>query len=93
MIAGACSDLYEHMLADWRQVPYKAAEGVEEFLWMNFPRPYELHDYRFIGNTPHERDQLKRKAERWAQRLDDMPALERYALLNALRERGANFGK
>lgn len=93
MVAGTPSDLYEHTLADWRSIPYKGADGVEEFLWMNFPQPFELHDYRFIGRDAHERDQLKRKAERWGQRLDDMPPLERYALLNALRERGARLGK
>jgi DNA adenine methylase len=86
MITGIWSDLYERELSSWRTISYTDTGGMEEFVWMNFERPFELHDYRYFGDNHKERGQIKRKATRWRKRLEDMPLLERYALLHALRE-------
>ncbi len=55
-----------------------------EWLWMNFPPPLELHDYRYLGQTFRERERIQRKRKRWTARLRCMPALERYAILSAI---------
>jgi DNA adenine methylase len=57
---------------------------VQECLWMNFPEPTELHDWRFAGRNFRERCALKRLATRWMARLDDMPPRKRGYVMNAL---------
>ncbi len=52
----------------------------------NFPEPIALHDYRYLGEDFRERERIKRKKQRWVNRLHVMPALERRALLNAITE-------
>lgn len=51
---------------------------------MNYPEPLELHDYRYLGRDFRERERIKRKKQRWKQKLSTMPALERYAILSEL---------
>ncbi len=55
-----------------------------EWIWMNYPAPLELHDYRYLGDTFRERERIKRKSQRWVARLKKMPVLERQALLSAI---------
>lgn len=87
-ISGYWSELYELELSDWRHDTFwtvnRAGARVEEWLWMNYPTPLELHDYRYLGNNFRERERIKRKKQRWVERLKTMPDQERYALLDAL---------
>lgn len=55
-----------------------------EWLWMNYPRPVKLHDYRYLGDDFRERERIKRKKARWIDRLARMDILERQAMLAAL---------
>ena len=55
----------------------------DQVLWMNYPEPRELHDYRFLGTDFHDRCRIARKIERWRPRLAALPALERAAVLAA----------
>ena len=57
-----------------------------EWLWMNYPPPLELHDYRYLGDNSKERERIKLKTARWVAGLKRMPALERNALLSAINE-------
>jgi hypothetical protein len=57
-----------------------------EWVWMNYPHPLHLHDYRFLGEGFRERERIKRKKQRWVNRLHSMPILERRALLAAIEE-------
>jgi DNA adenine methylase len=89
-ISGYWSELYDRELKDWRSISYQAMTRsgslVTEWLWMNYPEPFELHDYSFLGKNFRERERIKRKKQRWQKRLASMPSLERYALLNAIGE-------
>jgi DNA adenine methylase len=89
-ISGYQSSLYSSMLATWRAISYNAKTrggGVRrEWLWMNYPAPVELHDYRYLGSNFRERERLKRIRVRWLARLDRMDDLERYALLSSIAE-------
>ncbi len=38
-----------------------------------------LHDYRYLGEDFRERERIKRKKQRWVNRLQTMPVLERQA--------------
>jgi DNA adenine methylase len=90
MISGYWSELYADMLAGWTTVTYTTTTlggtVAEEWLWMNYPLPTALHDYRYLGEDYRERERIKRKVSRWRSRLADMPLLERQALMMALSE-------
>ncbi len=88
MISGYPSALYDEALKGWRRLEYTAQTRggpKREVVWMNYPEPTELHDYRFLGADYHDRCRLKRKISRWASRLQSLPALERSAILAALK--------
>lgn len=87
-ISGYYSELYSETLADWRVITFQAVTRggsvATEYLWMNYPEPMELHDYRYLGANYRERERIKRKKERWRRRLAKMPMLERHALMMAI---------
>ena len=88
MISGYHSALYARELAGWRvvEIPSVNRRGkpTVEVLWCNFPRPAELHDYRYLGSNFRERERINKRKRRWIARLARMDALERGALLAAL---------
>lgn len=89
-ISGYYSDLYVNSLAGWRKISFQTTTRgggkATEYLWMNYPEPLELHDYRYLGSNFRERERIKRKKTRWAARLQRMPSLERMALLATIEE-------
>jgi len=88
MVSGYANALYARELADWRvmMIPTIKRSGASatECLWLNFPRPAKLHDYRFLGNNFRERERIKKKIRRWRARLARMDHLERACLLSAV---------
>lgn len=89
-ISGYWSSLYADMLATWRTISYttrtRGGRTVQEWLWMNYPEPIRLHDYRYLGDNFRQRERLKRIRVRWLARLERMGTLERYALLSSIDE-------
>lgn len=89
MISGYWSDVYARYLAGWRTLSFgaqtRSGESAEEWVWMNYPEPVELHDYRYLGDSFRDRERIRRKIVRWQARLDRLPSLERRAVLAALR--------
>ncbi len=45
-----------------------------------------MHDYRYLGDNFRERERIKRKTQRWSERLAKLDKLERMALLEAMQE-------
>ncbi len=92
VISGYDSSLYRSMLQDWRMVTFetmtRGGTKATECLWMNFPQPLELHDYRYTGMNFRERERIKRKIGRWTSRLQAMAPAERAALAAALATSG-----
>jgi DNA adenine methylase len=90
VISGYWSELYADRLQGWRSVSFQAqtrgGSTATEWVWMNFPAPLELHDYRYLGQDFRERERIKRKHNRWKARLLKMPDLERHAILSAIDE-------
>lgn len=90
-ISGYWSSLYAAMIEDWRSIQFPAVKRsgavATEWLWMNYPEPQELHDYRYLGQGFRGRERIQRKIRRWEQRLAAMPRLERLAMLAALQHR------
>lgn len=90
MISGYWSELYAAKLAGWWSYSFQAVtrsgKMATEWVWMNFPEPLALHDYRFLGDTFRDRDRIRRRKLRWKARLEKMPMLERRAMLLAIDE-------
>lgn len=89
MISGYWSTQYQHYLENWRTLSFwtrtRSGHATEEWVWMNYPEPNELHDYRYLGNSFRERERIRRRIERWKTRLACLPPLERRALLAEIR--------
>lgn len=86
-ISGYYSDLYADLLQGWRSIHFQAmthSGPATEWLWMNYPAPVELHDYRYLGSDYRERERIKRKKQRWSKRLELMDPLERLAVMAAI---------
>lgn len=87
-ISSYWSSMYGDALKDWRTVNFqtvkRSGELATEWVWMNYPEPFELHDYSFLGKGYRERERIRKKERRWERKLKEMPALERYAILTAL---------
>jgi hypothetical protein len=90
MISGYPSDFYQAALSSWRLIQFQArtrgGSMATECVWLNFPSPLELHDYRYLGRNFRERERIKRRKSRWKNRLLIMPELERFAIMEAIEE-------
>jgi hypothetical protein len=87
MVSGYPGGQCEYRLRGWRSIWYDTMSrgGLRrEVLWMNFPEPVELHDYRYLGRDFRERERIRRKEARWVARLSAMTVLERRAVESAL---------
>jgi len=97
MISGYESTMYKKLLAGWNHICYQSMTRggypMTEWLWFNFPAPIALHDYRYLGEGFRERERIKRKKRRWVARLENMPTLERQALLSAIADSGISGEK
>ncbi|MCC7360523.1 MAG: DNA adenine methylase [Anaerolineales bacterium] len=96
LISGYWSELYARELKDWRYTCFttgtRGGGRATEWLWMNFPEPVELHDYRYLGRNFRERERIARQRRRWAARLARMSALQRQALLWAMQDAAGGLG-
>lgn len=92
LLSGYRSPLYDQRLKKWRRLDYTAQTRGgprTESLWCNFDPPWSLHDYRYLGANFRERERIKRKKQRWRQKLLAMPLLERAAVLATINELAA----
>ena len=97
-ISGYYSDLYAELLPGWRSIQFPAmtrgGSVATEWLWMNYPVPFELHDCHYLGKNFRERERINRKKKRWHDRLLKMDPLERQAILSAIDElRGSGHAR
>jgi len=86
-ISSYWNPLYAEILEGWRLVRFMAQTRggmMEECLWMNYPEPAALHDYRFLGANFRQRERIKRKTDRWVKRIASLPQIERTALFSAM---------
>jgi DNA adenine methylase len=87
MISGYPSPLYAKHLKGWRSKSFMSQTRRgrrKEMLWMSYPQPTELHDYRFVGKDKVERFKLKRRRDNMLAKLRRLPAIERNALIMAI---------
>lgn len=55
-----------------------------ETIYMNYPTPSVLHDFRYLGINYRERERIKKKVDRHRARLKRLPAAERCAILSSI---------
>jgi DNA adenine methylase len=88
LLSGYYSVLYAVELRTWNCISFhttnRAGDRTTEYVWFNYPKPVELHDYQYLGKNFRERERIKRKMKRWKDRLGRMPELEKQALLWAM---------
>ena len=87
MISGYHSDLYSEILNGWHTQSFQTIirkHTATEWIWMNYPPPEELHDYRYLGDNFRERARIKKRTRIWKRRLENIPVLERRCLLQAM---------
>jgi hypothetical protein len=93
MISGYWSEMYAEALQGWSSINYEAMTRggmASEWLWFNYERPVELHDYRFLGENTRKRQDFKRQIRSWGGKLARMDPLQRQALLAAIAGHGEN---
>lgn len=81
-------DLYRSWLESWRSFRYRSqcrTGWAWERVWLNYDEPCELHDCSFLGSNKRERERINRRLRRWKSRLEQLPALERQAILEGLK--------
>lgn len=88
MIIHPKCDLYDNTLKDWRKVEIKIRYNRKtsiECLYMNYPPPTKLHNPQYTGKDSWDRQRIKRKADRWVNRLQQLPELEREFILDKIK--------
>lgn len=76
-------------LNGWRTIDFQAMtrRGLRtETVWFNYDIPARLASYDYVGRDFRERERIKRKVNRWIERLKQLPAIERAALLSAMQD-------
>jgi DNA adenine methylase len=81
------NELYQRALHGWRSItfPSQTRRGTAiETLYMNYPAPEALHDYRYLGEDYRERERIRQKIKRHVEGLKRLPQYERQAIIEAI---------
>lgn len=88
MLSGYRNAIYDDMCRRWHRVDFQAMSrgGVRtECLWMNYEPPAVPSELTFLGKNYRERERIKRKKARWAEKLKKLPRAEQAAIMEVLR--------
>lgn len=78
-------NLYDQSLKEWRYTDISSRSRTSttiQRLYMNYPQPEALHDYRYIGNDFRERELYKKSYKNFVRKIESMPPLERNYILS-----------
>lgn len=82
--------LYDTILTGWNFTIYQSitrtGEKRKEILYYNFPKPAELHDYRYLGDNFYKRQKMRQKITRYVKKLSALPEVERNAIMFNLKQ-------
>lgn len=79
MISHYPCNLYDTAFKEWNKFTFQSmtrSGPATECLYMNYPTPTVLQDYRYIGKNFTERQRIKRKATRFLRKLEHLPEQE-----------------
>ena len=86
MLSGYPSCLYDDLLTGWNSLELQVMNhaGVRtEKIWFNFT-PDRVHWAGYAGKNFTDRQRIKRKAESWGKRYQELPRAERLAVLSSI---------
>ena len=86
LLSGYRNDIYTEHLKGWWSMDFQAMTrgGVRtETVWCNF-EPGDVHYHTYAGKDFTDRQRIKRKAERWANKFKKLPSGEKQAILSAM---------
>ena len=81
------NDLYNKYLVGWRKVQWtvQTRQGsAVETLYCNYSKPACLESYEFLGKNSIDRQRIRRKLSRLYTKFENLPVLERNALIKML---------
>lgn len=87
MISTYPNPLYDEYLKDWHHADFKAMTrgGLrDERIYFNYPPPFILHDFQYLGRDYRHRLNIKRKVARINEKLNKMKPVERTAILSSI---------
>lgn len=82
-------EIYEYYLKDWHKIPFIQQGHIKPFndcIWLNYT-PGKLLTYKFLGVDFTDRQRIKRKINRWVNKLNSLPILERNAIVESIHGR------
>jgi DNA adenine methylase len=88
MLSGYRNAIYDETVPHWRRVDFQAMTrgGPRvESLWMNYELPAVPAELTYLGADYRERERIKRKKARWAEKLRRLPPAEQAAIMEVLR--------
>jgi DNA adenine methylase len=88
MLSGYKNAIYDEILRSWQRVDFKTMTrgGVRtESLWLNYDPPAVPAELTYIGDNYRERERIKRKKQRWMEKLANLPRAEQMAIFEALK--------
>jgi site-specific DNA-adenine methylase len=88
IISGYRNAIYDDTLTSWHRVDFQAMTrgGIRtESLWLNYAPPDTPAELTFLGKNYRERERIKRKKARWAEKLRKLPLAEQQAIMEVLR--------
>lgn len=87
MISSYPNEIYDEALTTWRKVDFvgRTEKGTAiERIYMNYPEPTELHDYRYLGRNFRERWVIEKSTRNIINKFKRLPILQRNAVLDAV---------
>ncbi len=87
IVSGCSGTIYETELSDWLMVDVAntTRSGKKwECLWLNYEPGPVRHDYTILGTNFRERERLRKRSERWVNRLEQMSEIERHVIVDAM---------
>lgn len=81
--------MYANALKDWRKIKFQSTTRkgtATELLYMNYPAPERLHDYRYYGNDYRERELIKKRRRNIRKKILALPPIEQQMLFDFLKE-------
>lgn len=72
---------------EWRMIEFQSQTRkgpATEQLWMNYPEPTQLHDYRYLGEDYRERERITRQKKRLLGKIKKLSLLEQQNLIEGI---------
>ncbi len=83
-------ELYRKSLSTWRNISFQSQTRkgtATEILYMNYPEPKDIRDYRYLGVDNRERERIKKKFRFITDKVENIPPLLRSKFFKHIADR------